>query len=123
MAYKDILVYADAAKSAAVRLDVAAALAAKHKAHLTALHVLEAPYIPAAVIEGGQTAALQAWQKSVVQERAEKAKKVVEGAQRRSGQEIEWRSVDGETVSTVLLHARYADFVVVSQSGGDEDDE
>ena len=40
MTYKDILAYADAAKSSAVRLDVAATMAAKHKAHLTALHVL-----------------------------------------------------------------------------------
>jgi len=122
MAYKDILVYADAAKSAAVRLDVAAALAAKHKAHLTALHVTEPPYIPAAVIEGGLTPALQSWQRDVVKDRADKAKTAVEAAQRRSGQDIEWRLVDGETVPTVLLHARYADLVVVSQSTGAEED-
>lgn len=122
MAYKDILVYADAAKSAPARLDVAAMLAAKHKAYLTALHVMEPPYVPAGVIEGGLTPALLAWQKNVVQERADHAKKAVEAARRRSGQDIEWRDVEGETVPTVLLHARYADIVVVSQ-GGDRDDD
>jgi nucleotide-binding universal stress UspA family protein len=122
MAYKDILVYADAAKSVSVRLDVAASLAAKHKAHLTALHVLEPPYVPAAVVEGGLTPALLGWQQNVVRERADAAKKAVEAARRRSGEDIEWRAVDGETIATVLLHARYADLVVVSQSGGNDED-
>jgi nucleotide-binding universal stress UspA family protein len=121
MAYKDILVYADAAKSAPSRLDVAALLAAKHKAHLTALHVMDPPVVPAAMIEGGLTPAIQAWQNQVMNDWAEQTKKEVAAAQRRSGQDIEWRVVKGLTVPTVLLHSRYADIVVVSQSDGDDD--
>ncbi len=122
MAYKDILTYADAANSAPVRLDVAAALAAAHDAHLTALHVMERPQVPAAVIEGGLSAALKGWQEKVMNERAVQAKKEVEDAIRRSGQAIEWRCAEGETIPAALLHSRYADLLVVSQSGGEDDD-
>ena len=43
MAYKDILVVADTAKSAASRYDVAAALARAHGANVTALFVKTPP--------------------------------------------------------------------------------
>jgi nucleotide-binding universal stress UspA family protein len=116
MSYKDILVYADASKAAPVRFDVAAALATKYKAHLTALHVQLAPYVPVD-FGAGVPAALIEWQEKFMTEQAEAAKQEVAAAQRRSGQEIEYRLVKGEMSPTALLHARYADLVVVSQSG------
>lgn len=116
MAYKDILVYADGSKAAPVRLDVAAALAAKYKAHLTALHVQLAPYVPVD-FGAGVPAALIEWQEKFMTEQAENAKEQVAAAQRRSGQEIEYRLVKGEMAPVALLHARYADLAVVSQAG------
>lgn len=116
MGYKDILVYADASKAAPVRLDVAATLAAKYKAHLTALHVQLAPYVPVD-FGAGVPAALIEWQEKFMAEQAEKARQEVTAAQRRSGQEIEYRLVKGDITPTALLHARYADLVVVSQGG------
>lgn len=116
MGYKDILVYADGNKAAPVRLDVAAALAARYKAHLTALHVQLAPYVPVD-FGAGVPAALIEWQEKFMIEQAEAAKQEVAAAQRRAGQEIEYRLVKGEMAPTALLHARYADLVVVSQGG------
>lgn len=116
MGYKDILVYADASKAAPVRLDVAALVAATFKAHLTALHVQLAPYVPVD-FGAGVPAALLEWQEKFMTENAENARDAVAAAQRRSGQDIEYRLIKGEIVPAALLHARYADLVVVSQSG------
>lgn len=116
MTYKDILVYADGGKAAPARLDVAAALATKHKAHLTALHVQLAPYVPVD-FGAGVPAALIEWQEKFMVEQADLAKQAVAAAQRRTGCDIEYRLVKGEMAPTALLHARYADLVVVSQSG------
>jgi nucleotide-binding universal stress UspA family protein len=119
MTYKDILVYADAAKAAEARLDVAAKLAADHGAHLVALHVAVPPYIfvdagmvvPPGVIE---------WQEQYQEQQTAAARKAVDAATRRSGQEMEWRVDRGDVVDVALLHSRYADVVVVSQSGAEE---
>lgn len=121
MTYKDILVYADANQSATARYDVAAALAAGHDAHLAALHVASLPYvpmdagiaIPAAVIE---------WQEQYQEQQTAAAKRAVDTAKKRTGREIEWRATRGDVIDTVLLHSRYADIVVVSQSGAEKDE-
>src|SRR5690348_16203126 len=110
MSLKDILVIADDAKSAPVRLDVAAALAAAQKAHVVALHVRERPYTPAG--NGVSPPTLIDWQESIMRQHAEAAKKVVEAAERRNGCSFEWRTVDGDAVATSLLHSRYADLIV-----------
>jgi nucleotide-binding universal stress UspA family protein len=120
MSYKDILVLADEADTAATRLDVAATVAAAQKAHLAALHVMEKPYTPAAISRAMPSAVLE-WQESLMRERAEAAKKAVDAAQRRSGADIEWRLVRGETIPAALLHSRYADLVVTSQTASEDD--
>lgn len=120
MSFKDILVIADDAKSAPVRLEVAGALAAAHQAHLVALHVRERPYTPAEV---GQAfpAAMVDWQESVMREHEDAAKKAVEAAGRRTGCGFEWRAVDGEAMATTLLHSRYADLVISSQGRAEDE--
>jgi nucleotide-binding universal stress UspA family protein len=120
MSYKDILVIADDAKSAPVRLDVAAALTATHGAHLVALHVHERPYLPAELGQGFP-AAMVDWQESVMHEHAKNAKNAVDAAQRRNGCAYEWREIDGEAVSTTVLHSRYADLVVSSQGRAEDE--
>ncbi len=119
MSYKDILVIADDAKSAPVRLDVAAALAATHKAHLVALHVRERPYTPAEL--GVVPATLRDWQESVMREHADAAKKIVDAAERRNGCSYEWRSFEGDAIATTLLHSRYADLVITSQGRAEDE--
>jgi nucleotide-binding universal stress UspA family protein len=57
------------------------------------------------------------WQQEYARERATRAKQYVTDAERRSGQTIEWRAPEGELVETALLHSRYADLIVVGQSG------
>lgn len=114
MAYKDILVYADGSAVAAARLDVAAAIARDHEAHLTALHVRPLPYIPAD-LTGGVPSMVVEWQEEWSHEQATQAKKAVDEAVRRTGQEIEWRLVRGDIGETALLHSRYVDLAVVSQ--------
>jgi nucleotide-binding universal stress UspA family protein len=118
MAYKDILVYADAGKAAPACLDAATMLASAHKAHLTALHVVAPPFVPMDVT-GGVPAQLLEWQEEVARQGAEFAEQEVRAAERRSGLKIEWRKVHGDVSATVLLHARYADLVVASQGGDD----
>ncbi len=115
MPYKDILVIADAEKTAPVRLDVAATVAAAQQAHLVALHVMEKPYTPAAVAVGFPSALIE-WQEGWMKERADNAKKAVEDAKRRNGIDFEWRAVRGETTTAAMLNSRYSDLVVVSQN-------
>lgn len=120
MSYSDILVIADDAKSLPARLDVAAALAATHKAHLTALHVRQAPYTPSD-IGGPFPAALIEWQESLMRQHVDTAKQAVVAAQRRNDCEYEWRVTDGDLFSDTLLHSRYADLIVAGQGHADDE--
>ncbi|HEX8027540.1 MAG TPA: universal stress protein [Vicinamibacterales bacterium] len=119
MAFKDLLVYAGAGGTTPICLDVASALAAGHNAHLTALHVIQPPLVP--VDASGFVAADVIQQlEDQERERAEVARRLVTDAERRNGRCIEHRAVDGDTITTALLHSRYADLVIVGQDGGDD---
>lgn len=119
MLYKDILVHVDGSKSNAARLSAAADLAGEYGAHLTGLYVLPWTNMPAyaefqvgpEIIEAQERAAKQ---------QAESAEAAFLEISRKSGIPTEWRCVEGEMVSTLSLHGRYADLIVVGQSG-DED--
>jgi nucleotide-binding universal stress UspA family protein len=117
MGYKDILVYADNTKYAAVRLDTAARLALSHGAHLTALHVDHAPYMPVDLMGTGIAIQVRQWQKTVQEERVEKIRRIVDDTSTRHGIEIEWRQQDGQVDDAIMSHGAYADLVVVSQAG------
>jgi nucleotide-binding universal stress UspA family protein len=116
MAYKDILVYADAAPGAAARLDAAAMLAATQKAHLVALHVDTIPYTPVDVLGAGVTVELIEWQMSMRKERSDAAQAAVKAAEQRHGAVFEWRKVEGVIDDTVIDQGRYADLIVLSQN-------
>lgn len=120
MSYKDILVIADDADTAAARLDVAATVATVHTAHLAALHAMEKPYTPASIARA-MPSSIHEWQESLIRERAEKAKQAVDAAQRRNGIAYEWRPIRGESVTAALLHSRYADLVITSQTATDDE--
>jgi len=121
MSFKEILVYADTDKQNAARLAAAADIARKFQAHLVALHVKTPPYIPVE-LGAGVPADLIAWQEKYQQDEAAKAKKAVDDLRQKSGLDIEWREAYGEMAGTALLHSRYADLLVVSQSALPDDE-
>lgn len=120
MAFKDILVYVDATKTAPVCLDVATRLAEADDAHITALHVSAPPFVMADFGPGGATEVIQ-WQEDQARLMAERAEKEVAAARQRSGREIEWHRATGEIAPTVQLHGHYADLIVVGQGRREED--
>ena len=120
MVFKDILVYVDATKSAPACLDVAAKLAEAHDAHLTALHVSSPPFVMGDFGPGGAAEVIR-WQEEQTRQLAARAEKQVSEARQRGGLDIEWRRASGEILPAIRLHGHYADIVVVSQ-GGDEDE-
>lgn len=115
MAYKDILVHVDTAKSAAARLDFAAALAQRHDAHLTALHVVPPPYIPADIMGTGVGAEVVTWHREQRDRRLADFRDLIAQVQQRHGISIEQRVADGGIEPTILDHSRYTDLIVVSQ--------
>ncbi len=125
MAIQDILVHLDAAPRSSVRLGVAADLAGRHSAHLTAVFVIEQP--PAAWFYGDPGGYVDA---RLIDEMMEKMREraMVEASRverefrerlHRDGIEGEWRLVDGSTAETVALHARYADLAILGQDDPD----
>lgn len=115
MAYKDILVYADPAPTAAARLDAAAQLAKAQDGHLAALYVDAIPFIPVDMTGAGVTADLVEWQIRMREERGEAAQKAVQAAEQRHGIAIEWRKTADNLEDAVLRHGLYADLIVLSQ--------
>ena len=100
MALKDILVHLDTTPRSAVRLAVAARLAARHGAHLTGVHVIDIP--SANYFYGAAMPFVPANPEEIVQRiRAEATQAAAPIEQAfmdclgRSGIEGEWRLVDG----------------------------
>ena len=122
MALKDILVHLDGSKQAAGRLRLAANLARRHGAHLAALCVvdIELPLIASADAGGGMAMAgiIDQMREQALAEAAQ-IEAMVADRSRMDGLSIEWRQVEGITAEQVVLHARYADLVVVGQHDPD----
>ncbi|PWS39191.1 universal stress protein [Falsiroseomonas bella] len=123
MAIRDILVHLDATPRAAARLDLAAQLAQRLQAHLTGLFVLDIP-IPA--FAGGEIAGAAAvadlieGMRAAGLEDAAKVEATFREKLRREGLAGEWRLAEGITGGELALHGRYADLVVVGQSGPED---
>ncbi len=121
MAVKDILVHLDASPRSDAWLSVAAALAAKHAAHLTGLMIVDLP--PPEVFYGFPSAFLDVERADDVIARM-RAARMQEAATveakfrdrlRRDGLAGEWRVVEGDTGEVLALHGRYADLTIVGQ--------
>ena len=120
MPLKDILVHLDGTERAGVRLGLAADLARRHEAHLTALHVVDVELPAVFAGEAGGTAAFVDLMEDMRRDAAAEASKVeamFRDRMRLDGIAGEWRSVEGVTRQQVALHARYADLVVLGQEG------
>ncbi len=114
MALTDLLVHVDDAETRAARLETAAALAAKHGAHLTGLYVPARPYLPGYVIDEMQETILRV-QAGRQEDLVAAARSAFEAAASKAGVAAEWRVAEGYGAEVVSLHARYADLTVVGQ--------
>jgi nucleotide-binding universal stress UspA family protein len=123
---KDILVHVDEGSRSATRLKVAADLARRHAAHLTAIFVVDVPgsdlFYGAAMpySGGGGMNELMNSLRSEAAGRAAAVEQTFRDALRRDGLDGEWRLVEGDTGDLLALHARYADVTVLGQPNGDE---
>lgn len=121
MALKDILVHLDNSARSAVRLDLAADLAVRHGAHLTALYVVELPMPalfygdPSGFVDARLIDEMMSKMRDGATADARRLQRAFDDRMRRDGIEGEWRLVEGSAAETVALHARYADLAVVGQ--------
>jgi nucleotide-binding universal stress UspA family protein len=122
MAFKEILVYVDTAKSCPERLGLAVRLALVHGAHLIGLHVRSPVVMPTFIFSelGSQLTELQS---QFAAESAAEAKDLFDAAVAGFGLSVEWRDVVGDVIDVVPLHGRYADLTIVGQASLDDDDD
>ena len=114
MALKDLLVHVDNDPACSSRVDVAAALAATHEAHLTGLHPMGWPRLPG-YVEAELPPNFLDEQRRELEELARRAEELFNERTRRRGIRGEWRVDTGAIVGTTKLHARYADITIVGQ--------
>lgn len=122
MALKDILVHLDGSKQAEMRLRLASNLARKHGAHLAVLHVvdIELPLIASADAGGGiAVSGLMDQMRDQALAEAARLEAMTRERMRLDGISGEWRQAEGITAEQVVLHARYADLVIVGQNDPD----
>lgn len=119
MPLRDILVHLDATEQAEARLRLAADLARRHAAHLTALYVVDpAPpvFLAGDPFGGGLVLAdLMERLRRRALEGAARVEAEFRERLRRDGVAGEWRRVEGVAAEHVALHARYADLLVLGQ--------
>ncbi|NKE46625.1 universal stress protein [Roseomonas frigidaquae] len=117
MALQDLLVHLDGTARATKRLEFAAALAARHDAHLIGLHAVEAslPIGLTGELGGAALGELAARLRAEAAASATRTRATFEDRLRRDGLRGEWRESDTLPAEAVALHARYADLVVLGQ--------
>ena len=119
----DILVHLDASPRARIRLDLAVALARQHRAHLTALHVIDVALPVMALGDGGGAviAELMEQMRQTALKAGAQLQAAFQEAIRREGIMGEWRQVEGSAAELVALHGRYADLLVLGQDDPESD--
>jgi nucleotide-binding universal stress UspA family protein len=120
----DILVHVDQSPRTQMRLDIAAALARQHGAHLTALQVIDVAMPVMALGDGGGGAVIAELMEQMRQSALAagvKLKVAFEAALAREGIMGEWRQVEGTTQEILALHGRYADLLVLGQDDPESD--
>ena len=125
--FKDILVHLDDGPRSSTRLKVAVDLARRFGAHLTGIFVLDIPgsdlFYGAGMPYAGGGGGMSEMVNSLRADQGARADLLAQEfheAVRLQGLENEWRLVEGDTVSLLALHARYADLTVVGQPNADE---
>jgi nucleotide-binding universal stress UspA family protein len=114
MGLKDLLVHVDNDPACSSRVDVAAALALKHEAHLTGLHPMGWPRLPG-YVEAELPPSFMDEQRRQLEGLARQAEERFHERARRRGIQGEWRVDTGDIIGITKLHARYADLTIVGQ--------
>lgn len=122
MPFHDIMVHLDRTAHSDVRLEVAAALAARHGAGLIGLRVETHPHIPEAFRGGIRPAALEAQAKAIADDTA-RIEASFRSAAGRHGLPTEWWLETGGGVAAVCRRAGYAGLTVVGQAAHDREEE
>jgi len=118
MSFKTILVHVDSGPRCSARVDIAIRLAFQHDAHLVGLQALT-PFEPPGYVMAEMGSAIIEAQRQVAA--AEIARAETEFAKQASAsglRNVEWRTAIDDPVDAMTLHARYADLIVIGQSGG-----
>ncbi len=126
MMLKDILVHLDEGPRSDMRLKVATDLARRHGAHLTGIFVIDVPGSDLFYGAGMPFAGGGGMDQMVNNLRAEASARADTVGQRfrdaltNNNLEGEWRAIEGDTVTLLALHARYADLTVLGQPNDEE---
>ncbi len=121
MSYKTILVHIDPAKRCSVRVDFAIRLAQQHDAHLVALHAIAPFEPPGYVMAEVGPAIVDAQRAAAANELARTEAEFNRQVSAAGLRNVEWRSAVDDLVDAMTLHARYADLVVIGQTGAAAD--
>ena len=116
MSYKTILVHIDADKRCAVRVEAALNLAKQYDAHVVALYALEQVVLPSYLMIQIGAEILEAQKKAAAEEMARAEAEFTSRASTAGLGSIEWRTAIHDPIDAMVLHARYADLVVIGQS-------
>jgi nucleotide-binding universal stress UspA family protein len=116
MGLKDILVHVDCSKANAARVRAAIELAQRHGAHVTGLYVIPWVNMPAYAEFQVGPEVIQA-QEEAARSQASDAEAAFRAALEETDLASEWRCVEGDIVSTINVHGRYSDLIVLGQPG------
>ncbi|HMK67449.1 MAG TPA: universal stress protein [Stellaceae bacterium] len=119
MSYKDLLVHVDPSRHCKTRIEAAAKLAGRLKAHLTAVYV--APELGISPFLADQFPPdLMNEVAAKATEQEETAQKLFESAARAAGVEFDWLEESGDPLERVAAHARHFDLTVLGQNDPSE---
>lgn len=130
MSYRDILVHVDASAGGRQRLRFAAALAARHGARLSALHVRERSIAQQrrlkaselGLMPGPQAGRLKASIEDELDAQAGSLREMFDELLRTHRLDGMWHGVDGHARRVVTQYARYADLTVVGHDTEEDAD-
>jgi nucleotide-binding universal stress UspA family protein len=116
--YKTLLVHADAGKTLPARLDIAVELAGAFGAHLACLYAVQTEPMPSGAMEAREI--LIEARSRLQAGNLKSARAAFDGCLRRTGFErAEWRASTADPLPAMVLHARYADLLVIGQQNAD----
>jgi len=120
MSYKTILVHIDPEKRCGVRVEAALKLAMQYDAHVVALYALEQFVLPNYLMAQVGEEIIEAQKKAAMAEMARAEADFTRQASTAGLGNVEWRTAIYDPVDAMILHARYADLVVIGQSEATE---